>query len=45
MQDIPNIILLRFMERLGKSQVPASYHAEYLQWLRTIKEPRSPLDF
>ena len=45
MQDIPNIILLRFMERLGKSQVPASYHAEYLQWLRYYLDfcNRSPM--
>ena len=34
MQDIPNAIMSRFMERLARSQVPASYHAEYLQWLR-----------
>jgi hypothetical protein len=34
MQDIPDVILSRFMGRLERSPVPASYHAEYLQWLR-----------
>jgi len=34
MQDIPDHILSRFIDRLKRSQVPESYHAEYLQWLR-----------
>ena len=34
MLDIPKAILTGFMERLEKSTVPPSYHAEYLQWLR-----------
>jgi len=34
MKDIPDAILSRFMGRLERSQVPASYYAEYLQWLR-----------
>ena len=34
MQDIPKDIMASFMERLKRSNIPASYHAEYLQWLR-----------
>ena len=34
MQGIPSAILTNFMQSLEKSDVPAAYYSEYLQWLR-----------